>query len=108
MIKSILPFSLNQDKKFLIPNPNLFGPNMENIKFPNNQDPSVKIDIEKNSLDAVDRLNYIKLDNQYETTFWRSQHNNLSCLATIEAAFYCVREIKSKIPENCTNHILYN
>lgn len=104
MIRSILPFSLTRDKKYLIPNQELFGSKIEKKEYPKDKKTLNQIkknNSQNNSLNDLDNLNYIKLEQCYETTFWRYQHNHSSCLATIEAAFYCLNEIKQKISGQC-------
>ena len=103
MIKSLLPFSLSRDKRKLIPNPHIFGDNTEPIDFPDYYDTHKKVseDIKTRNVVCLDNLNYIKLDHTYKTTFWRYQNNSDACLATIEAAYYCIKEIAGQIPEKC-------
>lgn len=104
MIKSLLPFSLSRDKRRLVPNPFIFGEGREALDFPELLDehtPAPRNEQENSNL-MLDRLQYIKLDSEYETTFWRYQNNSDACLSTIEAAYYCLREIAEEIPHKCT------
>ena len=103
MIKSLLPFKFSRDKRTLIPNSHIFGEEADSMKFPEFLDEEKKVpeNIVERELIYFDNLQYIKLDKGYDTTFWRYQNNGKACLATIEAAYYCFKEIASNIPDKC-------
>lgn len=46
------------------------------------------------------KVKFIKL-NDYQTHFWRYQHHNLKCLATVEAIYYFYKELSERIKVEC-------
>ena len=103
MIKSLLPFTFSRDKKTIVPNKFIFGCDSNPIDFSKYSTKNISsLQNQQENLNLYfDQLQYIKLENNYETTFWRYQNNSDACLSTIEAAYYCIKEISTKIPGKC-------
>ena len=43
--------------------------------------------------DNCENLQFIKLDNDYKTTFWRYHHNSVKCVCSLEAIYYFFKEL---------------